>query len=198
MGAALGDATLVEDENQARLANGAETVGDDERGAATQQDFEGALEAGFGDGVDGAGGFVQHKDARVGEERAGETDELTLAEGEGGALFADLSFESLRQRFEKVEAIEVAQDGADIGFGGGGSGEADVFEHRAGEEEVVLLDAAHLGVEGVAGDPEQVAVIDEDAAGGREIELLKQPDDGGFAAASVSDQRDGFAGFRDE
>ncbi len=56
-----------------------------------QQFFQGVLDARFGHGVDGAGGFIENEDARVGEHGAGEADELALAERQAAAAFADLA-----------------------------------------------------------------------------------------------------------
>ena len=152
MGAALDDAAIAEDEDEVGLADGAEAVGDDEAGAAAQEQGEGGLEAGFGDGVDGAGGFVEDEDARVGEEGAGEANELALAEGESVAGFADLGVPAIGKGLEEVEAIEFAGGVDDFGEGGFRAGETDVIEDGAFEEEVGLLDDAEVLVEAGGGD----------------------------------------------
>ena len=43
----------------------------------------------LGEGVDVGGGLVQDQDARVGQQRAGEGDELALAHAEVAAALAD-------------------------------------------------------------------------------------------------------------
>jgi hypothetical protein len=43
----------------------------------------------FGDGVDGAGGFVEKQDGRPFEERAGDGDALALTAGEAGGAIAE-------------------------------------------------------------------------------------------------------------
>ena len=79
MGAAFDNAALVQHEHKACFADSAEAMGDNERSATAQQYLQGALEPGFRDGVDGAGGFVKHQDTWIGQERAGEANELALA-----------------------------------------------------------------------------------------------------------------------
>ena len=51
----------------------------------------------FGGGVDGAGGFIEHEDARVGQEGAGEADELPLAQRHVGAALADIGLVAFGQ-----------------------------------------------------------------------------------------------------
>ena len=90
------DATLIEDQNLIGAADGAQPMRHDKTRARGEQAVERVLQPAFGDGVDGTGGLVENENARVGEERAGKADQLTLAEGETGAAFADLRREALR------------------------------------------------------------------------------------------------------
>ena len=73
--------------------------------------------------------------------------------------------------------------------------EADILDYRAGEQEVVLLDAAHLGMQGRTGHFEQVVSIDENSAFGRQVEFLQQAHDRGFAASGVADQGNRLSWF---
>jgi hypothetical protein len=59
MGATLGDATFVEDQDLVAHCDGAETVGNHEHGAAAGQYLEGFLNVFLGLGVKGGGRFVQ-------------------------------------------------------------------------------------------------------------------------------------------
>ncbi len=105
VGAAFEDAAVVDDQDAVGPQDRAEPMRDDERGAAFEQLFERALHELLGGRVDGAGGFVQEEDARVGQEGARETDELTLAESRRagiGAALADLRGEAVGQRDDCV------------------------------------------------------------------------------------------------
>ena len=48
--------------------------------------------------IHGAGGFIQHEDPRVGQEGAGEADELALAERHVRAALADFGLVAVLQR----------------------------------------------------------------------------------------------------
>ena len=74
------DSALVHHEDLVGFANGTESVGDDEAGAARHQARERKLQAGFSQGINGAGCLVQHEDTGVGHERTGEGHQLLLAE----------------------------------------------------------------------------------------------------------------------
>ena len=76
---AFEDAAGVDDQDAVGPQDRAEAMRDYERGAAFEELLERALHELFGGGVDGAGGFVQEEDARVGQEGPRETDELALA-----------------------------------------------------------------------------------------------------------------------
>jgi hypothetical protein len=90
MAAAFHDAAVVKNENLVGTDDGAEPMGDDETSAACEQFGEGALETVLGDGIDRTRGFVENENPWIGQESAGKTHELTLAERETGASFADL------------------------------------------------------------------------------------------------------------
>ena len=195
VGAAFDDFAVFEDEDEVGAGDGAEAVGDDEGGAVGDEFFKGVLDEHFGVGVDGGGGFVEHEDAGVGEESAGEADELALAEGHLGAAFADLGVVTVLEAFEDFVAAEFLGGGDDLGLGGGGGGVADVVQDGAAEEVVVLRDDAHLFVEGFGGDLVEVVAVEEDAAALGEIEAADEVHDGAFAAAGVTDQGDGLPGL---
>lgn len=59
MGALFCDATVVDDDDAVGAPNGGETMGDNDRGAAYHQVFEGFDDETFGSRVERAGGFVQ-------------------------------------------------------------------------------------------------------------------------------------------
>src|SRR5208283_5553937 len=73
---------IREDQNAVHVAQSAETVGDDQAGAAGRQLVERLLHAAFAEGVERAGGFVEQQDGRVAQDGAGDSDALALAAGE--------------------------------------------------------------------------------------------------------------------
>ena len=65
-------------------------MGDDDRGAARKQPAQTLLDPPLGVQVDVGGRLVEHEDARVGDQRARERDQLALAGGQLRAALADL------------------------------------------------------------------------------------------------------------
>jgi hypothetical protein len=98
MSAALDDMAVVEYQNQVSTANSAESVRYNKGRSTLKQHFQCPLQAGFGDAVDRAGRLVQDQNSRVGQEGAGETDELPLSQGESGALLNNLRAQPIGQR----------------------------------------------------------------------------------------------------
>jgi hypothetical protein len=78
VGAALDDAALVEDVDDVRVLDGAETVGDGDGGATLRGGIKGGLHHLLGLGIQGGGGFVEEKDFGVTKESTGDGDTLLL------------------------------------------------------------------------------------------------------------------------
>src|ERR1700744_3887871 len=95
MGALLDDLAVFEDDDLAGAAGGGEAVGDDDGGAAVEEALEASLDRFLGPHVDVGGRLVEDQDAGLGEEGAGEGDELALARREGDAALADLGLDSV-------------------------------------------------------------------------------------------------------
>ena len=104
LGAALDDAAAVEHDDLVGPAHGREPVGDHDRRAPVQQAVERLLDQHLGRPVDVRGRLVEDQDARVGEQRAADRDQLALARGEAGAALAHGVLEALREA--RGDAVE--------------------------------------------------------------------------------------------
>ena len=102
VGALLGDPAAFEDDDLAGAADRREAVGDDDRGAALQQPLQALLDRLLGAHVDVGGRLVEDQDARLGQQRPGEGDELALAGRELDAALADLGLDPVRQRGDEL------------------------------------------------------------------------------------------------
>ena len=80
--ALLDDAAVLEHDDQVGVADRRQPVGDDERGAAGEQEPERPLDLPLGADVDRRRRLVQDQQARVGEQRPRECNELPLPERE--------------------------------------------------------------------------------------------------------------------
>ena len=78
--ALLDDLTVLEDDDQVGAPDRRETMGDDERRPPGQQAAQAELDPPLGADVDARRRLVQDEDARVGQERPREGDELPLSE----------------------------------------------------------------------------------------------------------------------
>ena len=82
LGAALDDLAVLDDEDLVGAADGREAVRDDDRRAAVQQPVERLLDQDLGRPVDVRRRLVEDEDARIGEQRARDRDQLPLARRE--------------------------------------------------------------------------------------------------------------------
>ena len=99
--ALLDDPAAVEHDDPAGLADRRQAVGDDDRRAAREQPAQAGLDAALGVQVDVRRRLVEDEDPRVGDERAGERDELALAGRELRAALADLRVVAVLERLDE-------------------------------------------------------------------------------------------------
>ena len=79
MGALLDDAAVVEDDDQVGIADGGETVGDDEGGAALHEGVHASLHKPFRAGVDARGGLVEDEHRGIADGSTGDGNQLSLS-----------------------------------------------------------------------------------------------------------------------
>src|SRR5450755_1264476 len=75
----LHDPAVLDHDDPPGVADRREPVGDHDRGAPGDEPAQTLLNQRLGVDVDVGGGLVEHEDARVGDQRAGEGDQLALA-----------------------------------------------------------------------------------------------------------------------
>ena len=138
--------------------------------------------------------LVEDEDARIGEERARERDELPLAERELEAALADLGVVAVRQLGDEAVGADSRRGGLDLGPGGARTAERDVVRDRAGEEEALLRDDAELSPQRRLRHVAQVGAVDRDAPAARVVEASEQLRDRRLPGAGVPDERDGRPG----
>src|SRR5882762_1640021 len=144
----------------------AEIVGDKDDGLpkTAGQGAEFALELGAGDGIERAEGLVHKENGRIGGERSGDSDTLTLA---AGKLARAAMREFARSEADKLKHFIDARCGA-----GGiptfqAGDETDVFRHgEMGEQAGILNDVTYATAE-ADGDPScGRAILDENLSFG--------------------------------
>lgn len=140
MGAACDEASVLHHMNGAGVADGGETVGDDDGGATLHEMIEGLLDLRFGLAVECGGGLVEQEDGGVLEEGAGDRDPLALAAGEAAAILADLGFVTLGLLKDEIMGVGGAGGGLDFLLGRIRAGEKDVVAECIREQEGILTD----------------------------------------------------------
>ena len=144
MGAELDDLAVVDDGDAVGAHRGGEAVGDEDGGAALEQHVERLLDLRLGLEVEVRRGLVEHEDARAGEERPGQGEELPLAGRQRHAALVHGRVEPVGQPVDQVAEPDEPAGLEHLGLGRVGPGEADVLADRAGEQERLLRHGAHL------------------------------------------------------
>ena len=194
MGALLGDLTPFEDDDLASTSDRREAVGDDDRGASPEQALKALLDRLLGAHVDVGGRRHQNQDPRLGEQRAGEGDELALTGGELDPALADLGLDALRQCATNSVAPTVADRSFDFLQAGLGAAEGDVLANTAGEEKA-LRGRCRAGAEArPAEHPPQVVAVNQYPPLLGVIEAGDELGEGRLAGSGRADQGQGLTG----
>ena len=96
-----------------RAHDGRQPVRDHDRRAARQQRPQPSLDRGLGVHVDVRGRLVQHQDARVGDQRPRQRDQLPLPGRQPAAALADLGVVALGQRLDELVRADRLRGRAD-------------------------------------------------------------------------------------
>ena len=94
--------------------------------------------------VDVGGGLVEDQDPRVGDQRAGEREQLALPGRQLGSALADLGVVAVGQLGDELIGSDRPRGRRDLLVAGVGAAEGDVLPHRPGEQERLLRDDPHL------------------------------------------------------
>ena len=79
MVSALNDTPLFKDDDAVTVSDRREAVRNDKRRSALHQAVHALLYNALGTGIDGAGGFIQDQDRRIGDGSSGDGKELSLS-----------------------------------------------------------------------------------------------------------------------
>src|ERR1700676_787473 len=164
MRALFAKAALVEDKDAVGVLNGAETMRDDESGAAAKQAIEGVADQQLSLCVHAGRGFVENKEARIVREGASEIDELALADGQRRAAFVDAGADAFRKRFDEIGEADFADGGLDGSAVDARSAQAHVGFDSAGEEKRILQHDAELAAQILEIDFTDVDAVKQDLA----------------------------------
>jgi len=193
VGADFADAAVFENDDAVGVADGAESVGDDECCSALHELCEASLDESFAFGVEVAGGFVEDEDGGVGEDGAGDGDALFLSAGEADAALADEGVVSEVEFGDEAVGVGGLGGVFDVALGGVALGVGDVLGDGAVEEEDILFDDAEESAVGPWVDVAEVVSVEADGALGGVVEASDEVAEGGFAGAAGPDECDGFA-----
>ena len=194
--ALLDDLAIVDDDDLVRIADRGQAMGNDETGAAFHQAQQRFLDARFGARVHAGGGFVEDEDARVGQDGAGDGQQLALSLAEVAGALREFGLVALRQLADEVIGVRQFGGFDTLLVGRVEAAVADVLHDGIRKQEGILQDDPQLLAQISFGDLADVASVDRDAAFIDLIEAGQQIDDGGLACTGRTDQGNGLACFR--
>ena len=175
-----------------RLADGGETVGDDERRAVLRQLVERMLNFRLGQAVQRRGRLVQDQHRRVFQENARDGDALLLSAGQECAAFADVGVEAVRHCQNVVVNFRPFRGLHDLVHRRVGPSVADVFQNGVGKQKYLLLHDADVLAQAVLRQIAHVMAVYQNGAIGHVVKARDELAERGLAAAGWADDRDGL------
>ena len=169
-------------------------MGDDEAGAAAHQVVHCGLDALFGAGVHAAGSFIQNQDAVVGQDGAGNGQQLLLALADVGGVLVQLHLIAAGQGADEVVCVGGFGCGDDFFVGGIEAAVPDVLHDGTLEQPGVLQHHAEALAQSAAVKVAHIVAVQGDGAGIHIVEPHQQLDHGGLARAGGAYDGDLLAG----
>ena len=183
MGAALDDPPLIQHHNAVGIADGAQTVGDDEGSPALHKGVHTLLHQCLSTGIDGGGCLIQDHHRGIGHCRPGNGDELPLTLAQPRAVAGEHGVVALRQPGDEVVGVgQLCRLDAFL-LRGIQLAVTDVVHHRAGEQVGILQHHAQRAAQIRLFDLIDVDIVIADLAVGNVIEPVDQIGNGGLACA---------------
>jgi hypothetical protein len=103
--AAFHDATLLEDEDAAGIADGGQPMRDDEGGTPLHHLVERRVHLHLGHGIERACGFVKNEDRRIFQKRARDREPLTLSARQIPAALSDYGIKAAFVTLNEIERL---------------------------------------------------------------------------------------------
>ena len=200
MSALLDDVAVFHDEDQVRIADGGEPVGDDEAGPSFHQVIHGFLDKHLCPCIHGAGCFIEDQDLRIRQDRTGNRKKLFLSLGYVAGLLIQLHLVSARQGLYKPVDVGRLCRPDHVFVRSVKLSVPDVFHDGAVEKPRVLQHHAEHFPKFAPVEIPDVMAVDADGAAVHVIEPHEQLDHGRLAGAGRTDDGDllAFLHFRGE
>ena len=189
------NAPVVDHKNHVRFPYGGQAVRDDKIGSAFHQGFHRLLNQHFRAGVNGAGRFIENQYCRVGQNRAGNGQQLTLPLGYVGAVFFEHGFDAVGQGADKVGHARRVSRCLDVFLARVLPAVGDVFPDGAFEQPGILQHHTEYFTQVFTRQLAYVDAVNHDTACLHIIKTHQQVNQCGFAPARGTDNRDELPGF---
>ena len=194
VGAVLDDPAAVEHDDPVGQVQGRDAMRDEHRGAPGQHVAQPVVDRLLGAGVDRARRVVEHEDARVGQDGAGQRDALPLPAGQRQAPLAHHGVVAGGQVAHEAVGLRRPGGRDDLGLARVRAAVGDVRADRVGEQEALLEGDADAAAQRVQGQLAHVVPVDDDPAAVGIVLARDQCRQRRLAAAARPDEGDALSG----
>src|ERR1700674_3061891 len=177
------------------MLDGAQTVRDDNGGAAGEQPIQSFADHHLGLCVYARGGFVENQKPGIVRERPSEADQLALTDRKGRAALAYGRIETLRQRIQKWPETHFSKSGLGSEAVNVGRTQPNIGLQRAAKQERVLQHDSELAPQVLHTQVKNVGAVEQNFAALDIVETQQELNRSRFARACMADNGNGLARF---
>ena len=195
MVAAFNDASVLQNHNGIRVADGGQTVCNNKHRSAAHQAVHAVLYNGFRSCINAGSGFVQNQNGRVGHGCTGNGKQLALALAEVFAFAGDNRFIAMRQTLDEAVGIRQTRCGIHFFVSGIQTAIADVLHNGAGKQVGILQNNTQAAAQVILANFVDVNAVVADFSVLNVIETVDQVGNRRFACTGRADKRQLLAGL---
>src|SRR4051812_21440993 len=185
------DPAVLEDDDEIRVPDRREPVGDDEGSSPGEQPAEGELDPSLGADVDARRRLVEDQNPRIREKRPCKGDELSLAERQAPSSFGHLGLVAVLESLDELVRTDSLRGRDDVALTRAGPPEGDVLPHGPGKEKSLLRDDPELPAQALLRHLPEVVAVDRDSSLAGVVKSGEELGDRRLAGAGVPDERHG-------
>ena len=186
-------ATLIKDENAISMLDGRQSVRDDEHRATGEQSIDCFLHEALRLNVERRRRFVENENRRIGKQRTGNRETLTLTARQPRAALAEVGVPPFGQVMDETEGVRGCRCGIELFLRGVDATEGDVGAHSVVEEHSILANDTGERAQSVEFNLSQVDAVHRDATARGLDEPWQQIDQRRLAGTTRANECDDLA-----
>ena len=185
---------VLEHDDLVGVSHEVQVVRNDDRGLVPHEGAQRKQHQMDGIGIQPCRGLVKDQDGRIANERAGNGESLALATREIGAALPEACVIAVGQLFDELPRVRLNRRGEEFLARRVAATVGDILCHGAAEQDGLLKHHADLRAQRIESERANIVPVDHYLARAGIVQARQKLRDGALACASMTHQREHFAG----